>query len=227
MCIRDRPHAATCPPCERRILKSCNCGLTEDFSECTKELTCNNICNKFKSCKVHRCKRACCKSFKGLNDPEGHHLCLTICGKPLACGHHSCDLFCHLGNCPPCAVYENTIACACGKSTIAGRFRCPVRPPQCQEICNKELACGHRCPTLCHPDACDPCYEFTEKPCVCGGTILRDIKCSREGLCDEVCKNLLECGHLCNVRCHPPGPCRNDGAIGCLLYTSPSPRDQA
>ncbi len=37
-----------------------------------------------------------------------------MCGRPLSCGHHSCQLACHEGACPACE-FGGARACPCGK----------------------------------------------------------------------------------------------------------------
>lgn len=38
----------------------------------------------------------CCNSKK-TDETYSLHLCLKVCDKPLPCGKHKCDKFCHIG----------------------------------------------------------------------------------------------------------------------------------
>ena len=50
----------------------------------------------------------------------------------------------------------------------------------CQLPCNVRLACGHRCPRLCHPT--DRKHELHK--------------------CQKICKKSLDCKHTCKSKCH-------------------------
>lgn len=65
-------------------------------------------------------------------------MCLQVCGRPLACGNHMCEEFCHLGNCPPCrVVHHEPVFCACGKRSIDPPVACGTEPPRCDEPCGQ------------------------------------------------------------------------------------------
>ena len=106
-----------------------------------------------------------------------------MCNKPLSCGKHNCDLMCHLGSCPKCAVYINyPIACNCGKTVKYPPLPCGTIPNDCPYPCIKKRECGHPCYANCHMDECPPCLVPISKRCVCRKNIIHDVPCSREGV---------------------------------------------
>ena len=42
--------------------------------------------------------------------------CDRVCGKPLSCGRHMCEIVCHAGSCGPCPM-QGSRQCPCGKVT--------------------------------------------------------------------------------------------------------------
>lgn len=97
----ERCHAGNCPPCVMMVNKSCRCGQSTKFMQCSKEFTCDKKCLRTRECGRHQCiftfitwpyklgKRRCCTG----NCPE----CPEVCGKPLRCGNHKCPSPCHDG----------------------------------------------------------------------------------------------------------------------------------
>ena len=96
---------------------------------------CNLPCLKRLPCGRHLCKAKChsgscppCretihqKCFCGSEERDvpcseadgASYSCGRICGRPLACGHHTCPLPCHEGPCPPCPN-QPPRTCFCGK----------------------------------------------------------------------------------------------------------------
>ncbi|ORX44066.1 hypothetical protein DM01DRAFT_1340476 [Hesseltinella vesiculosa] len=83
--------------------------------------------------------------------------CGTVCGKPLACGQHSCQRTCHKGDCLP----EDSA--------------------ECQQLCQRSRqACGHPCQLTCHGDSVcpetNPCEARIRASCACGQHAM-DIPC--------------------------------------------------
>lgn len=149
-------------------------------------------------------------------DPEGVHLCLNICGKPLSCGIHACELFCHLGNCPKCPIIINqAITCQCGKTRLNPPLPCGTKPPECDQPCTRQRPCGHPCSLNCHQGDCPPCTFPVSKKCICGKEVIANVSCSKEAMCLEPCNKAMSCGHPCLVVCHT-GRCPKDAdANGC------------
>jgi NF-X1-type zinc finger protein NFXL1 len=215
----------TCGNCPFSF-KSCGCGKTEGFQDCTKDQldSCGDTCQKPLNCGVHQCLERChkgaCPSCLELIEKSckcGKIKKEILCSKPLicetkcknmrACRKHPCSRKCCDGNCPPC-----------------------------DKICGKFLSCGkHKCNALCHDGACYPCPLKVQLKCSCGGTSISVIcgrekktklpkcrlpckipsKCHHtnphrchEGVCSrcvQICNlpnDISRCGHLCQAQCH-------------------------
>lgn len=141
-----------------------------------------------KTCNKHKCKRVCCPIKSGAPDPEGLHLCVQHCGKPLACGKHHCEEFCHLGFCPPCKVFSNHPAfCACGRTRQDPPILCGSKPPHCPHPCGKIKPCGHECTSLCHPGECPDCLVSVDKRCECGKMVMSTYCSNKAVSCGKKC----------------------------------------
>ncbi|KIO25872.1 hypothetical protein M407DRAFT_75162, partial [Tulasnella calospora MUT 4182] len=201
----------------------------------TGAFLCKRKCEASKNCGKHICGRVCCplaalagvgeSSGKGKRrqrnaptaeelaelDPEGWHVCDFVCGKPLACGNHTCSERDHRGPCPTClqASFEELV-CNCGRTIIDPPIPCGTRI-RCSFPCARPpLPCGHpKAPHACHEeDICPPCPYLSEKVCACGKSIVPNVKCSQTTIhCGLKCGKLLDCGfHSCDKICHA-GPC--------------------
>ena len=176
------------PICDKVVENSCSCHSKKtkaicfklnypedilDFLGVVRENPiekCNRVCKTLKNCDIHKCDRVCCslRNIKirnySIQDPNGYHLCFKICGKPLACGKHNCENYCHKGNCKPCAyiVHEGELKCTCGKTTKKAPFLCGTKL-ECEYPCSIERPCGHPCILNCHEGPCPPCEFLVEK----------------------------------------------------------------
>lgn len=201
-------------------------------------VVCTRLCKKWLVCGSHRCARQCCPwssdaAAAALRDgappvgdgdaeaqPPGQgpgHMCLRVCGKPLACGNHTCDEFCHLGECPPCAVTSYApLACRCGRTVISPPVLCGTEPPTCSHPCTVPRACGHPHAAwhTCHQGECPPCVSLVTRMCDGGHETRSSVPCSQRLLsCGRRCDKALACGqHKCQRVCHP-GPCQDDQAV--------------
>jgi transcriptional repressor NF-X1 len=148
-------------------------------------------------------------SFRcGAADPKT--TCDAVCGKPLACGSHTCADPCHHGPCTPCAV---TVAITCYCSAETRELPCGSTSFACAHVCGKQLRCGaHRCDATCHRGGCPPCATDPSvvNSCPCGKVPLatRRIACTDPiPTCGQRCGRVLVCGmHECEELCHE-GPC--------------------
>ena len=117
-------HPGPCPPCAVTVSTSCHCGASRPTTRrCySAAWACGGTCRKTLSCGSHQCEAPChpgecgpcgktsiqscsCGKTKGAracSSPQ--YKCGTPCGKLLSCKHHSCDLICHSGPCPPCPL---------------------------------------------------------------------------------------------------------------------------
>ncbi|EKM57230.1 uncharacterized protein PHACADRAFT_142441 [Phanerochaete carnosa HHB-10118-sp] len=228
-------HTGPCPPCSISLVRPCRCGnITRDVP-ChedqkrsrgkLEETLCDKPCAALRACGRHECKRPCCPlaslatATKGkgkkkavdtgsIVDEAGWHECDLLCGKPLACGNHSCELRDHRGSCPSClrSSFEEMV-CHCGRTIIEPPIPCGTRI-SCRYPCDRPpLPCGHpKTQHACHEDPmpCPPCPFLTAKQCACGKKMVGNIKCSQETVsCGTKCGKLLSCGfHHCERLCH-------------------------
>lgn len=119
--------------------------------------------------------------------------CGRKCGRPLACGNHSCSLLCHLYKHDP--QFPNV----------------PYNCKPCDKECKvaRPEKCSHKCSIrACHPGNCPPCEILERIPCHCGVTELylrcRELSTATEEMlsCKQQCPKNLECGHRCRNTCH-------------------------
>ncbi|KAK6587518.1 hypothetical protein PZA11_000808 [Diplocarpon coronariae] len=197
-------HAGPCPPCGHMGPSiSCFCG---------KEMT----------------SRRCLDT----NYENGWN-CGQICGEVLPCGEHACQRECHEGLCGSCDV-EVESRCYCGR--VEQTLRCSERDDElesqmnggnwigsfnCGAECRRPFDCGnpkHCCEQSCHVQALEsphcPLSPDVVTHCPCGKTPI-DILLSEPRLdcsapvphCQESCRKVLGCSHLCELKCHG-GRCR-------------------
>ncbi|CAI2348037.1 unnamed protein product [Caenorhabditis sp. 36 PRJEB53466] len=189
----------------------CHQGISEKY-------VCGTECDKMSLCGVHKCTKKCHENEcgeceKGVNKirtcPCGRHTlqslgvvrtkctdkvptCDAVCDKWLSCGppgdNHRCQMKCHEGSCPPCAL-DTFVVCRCGSSK--GKIPCDeyleaiqnTGEYLCTKRCGKKKSCGkHKCQETC-------CIQD-------------------EHFCLQMCNKRLSCGiHTCENVCHN-GVCR-------------------
>jgi len=236
-------HPGPCPPCTTMSKRSCLCGKESRTVMCssTTIIRCENKCGKLKSCRSHYCEAICHPRECGTCDvlveqhcaSHGTHrsvvcssetgdqktyTCGSVCGKLLACGHHTCEKMCHDGPCPSCSLLpENCHTCACGKTRIDNEQRTSCLDPllTCEELCGKVLTCGpinnhHLCLALCHTGPCPSCEKESTLQCRCG-QLTKSTSCTEAiqydpfknpFCCDRRCNKKKLCGkHRCNELC--------------------------
>lgn len=127
-----------------------------------------------------------------------------VCGKPLACGNHVCEEFCHLGKCKACRiVLHEPLTCACGESRIDPPVVCGTALPVCDMPCGKLRECGHRCQATCHAGDCPLCCELVSRRCLGGHQDVQNQFCHVGAIsCGQLCGRRLPCGHSCGAMCH-------------------------
>lgn len=81
-----------------------------------------------------------------------NYSCQNVCGKPLACGNHTCAELCHHGDCKPCKTAPEVVTvCNCGKKALSQlenvvkRTACTDSIPSCGQVCGRVLNCGAKC----------------------------------------------------------------------------------
>lgn len=140
--------------------------------------------------------------------------------RPYKCGKHVCKDLCHPCNAPStlCPFDPSVVkTCPCGSLSIpdllsgSDRKSCSDPVPTCSSVCNKLLACGHRCKKKCHTGECSRCDETVQVTCRCLSTnferVCADV-CEALGgetpLCNKTCKVKRNCGrHSCGIMCCP------------------------
>jgi NF-X1-type zinc finger protein NFXL1 len=224
-------HPGPCPQkCPVTVTRACFCGKRSDRERCSSaRSSCGAVCARALEC-GHACARLChdgpcdscsvtctvtcpCGSLTSslpcsrasAEPPRCERLCFAKfpCGHP--CGAVCCALKAHEGPCPQAL---EALSCPCGK-VKAGAERlalgCRAGPMgSCGDTCDREMACGHRCPRRCHRGPCedDPCMFTVKKKCECG-KMSKTVLCSKPfDSCDSRCQVLRPCGkHPCDARC--------------------------
>ncbi|KAK0199718.1 hypothetical protein DFS33DRAFT_1398406 [Desarmillaria ectypa] len=162
------------------------------------------------------------------DDPQKHK-CLKACGGTLSCCEKTCKSLC--GDCT-----ELNLPGAPGIHRFLKIKRILHKSHQCERLlfcqhkcgldCSQDHECNtsckqecrqrcshHRCPKPCAQD-CAPCAEpcdwicpHLSCPVLCGSI------CARLP-CDEPCRSILQCGHICPSVCGEP--CFQQKCIECL-----------
>lgn len=134
--------------CTRRC---CFCNLQKDVdtrTTTTKHSTCTRACGRQYDACTHVCERPC-------RDATPCPPCSAPCN--VKCAHSQCDKKCH-EPCAPCAQETCSSACPHSKCTMPCAAPCNWLP--CDKRCERELSCGHQCPSPCG-EIC-PTLEFCQ-----------------------------------------------------------------
>ncbi|XP_028303349.1 NFX1-type zinc finger-containing protein 1 isoform X2 [Gouania willdenowi] len=170
----QREEPACKNPCEHQL--KCGHPCSGSCGKCSQgrfHVSCSQSCDRLLICS-HKCREPCTRDCPPCERPcENrcvHSKCMKPCGQPCApclepcvwqCRHHRCSKLC----CEPCD-----------------------RPP-CNQPCDKQLECGHKCIGLCGdkcPNKCRVCdhEEVTE--------IFFGTECDPDALFIQ----LQDCGHI-------------------------------
>ena len=188
--------------CTKRIqrkLELCGHEIAMLCPQDPKTYRCNKVCGGLLSC-GHQCTSICASCTRSAVSEETatvtiHGPCRITCGRKYSTCPHSCAKACHgEEKCPPCkqpcAIRCDHSVCAktcsdpcapCAERCTWGckhRQRCdmpcavPCNITPCSERCDKQLDCGHQCPSVCG-ETC-PSIEFCQ---VCAGeqTLNREV----------------------------------------------------
>ncbi|WFD20070.1 FKBP12-associated protein [Malassezia caprae] len=200
-CAAQVCHPGPCPPCAATVRVACFCGR-----EPARLVRCSQL----------RATLTAEQASQPLAELQHSGLvsCGAVCGRALACGHHTCTQPCHAGPCAPCA-HPIEAPCHCGRHTRA--MACGDRPADayglasawsCGEPCDAPLACGvHRCTQPCHVrTGVAPCPLAPERvrTCPCGRTAATGRTTCRDPIptCGAPCGRPRPCGHACTAPCH-------------------------
>lgn len=190
------------PPCHVSVSTFLPCGHTTKVRCCDKNriaIFCTEPCNSLLIC-GHKCAGLCSECSSAFQ----HRECEEICNKVLICGHECNDSTC--GRCSPCSFlcrfkcshFDCSHPCSdmCTTCTKPCDWTCAhhkcsnqcfqvCNRLKCNELCTKQLKCGHNCLGLCG----DPCPKLCRK---CNLWEFR--KTSNAKPIPQV--ELQECGHV-------------------------------
>ncbi|ESK87323.1 shuttle craft like transcriptional regulator [Moniliophthora roreri MCA 2997] len=168
-------HPGPCPPCKVTLETVCGCVR--------------------KRVLVIKCGEN--RDQHGRSKGELNVSCGGKCEKPLACGKHTCQRVCHLGECSPCEESE-TLSCWCDKTERQGRcgegemwagsLGCDERQQpseglgrwgfSCDTLCGKPYDCGeHFCERKCHPTS----RNMARGHCPLSPDRVRTCPCGKKG----------------------------------------------
>ncbi|ORY50909.1 hypothetical protein BCR33DRAFT_641501, partial [Rhizoclosmatium globosum] len=181
-------HSGPCDPCTFKVEQSCTCGK----------------CNRIVDCKTVRL------------DQIETYSCTIHCNFKYACGQHRCEAVCHshdegASECP--FLPSTLLKCPCGyksftlEESLESRAICTDPVIVCDQICWKELKCGHACKLSCHDGPC-VCLEKQLVSCRCGATHVTatcaELPTLSTPTCKTQCRSLKTCGrHECGRKCCP------------------------
>uniref|UniRef100_A0A673BKI4 Nuclear transcription factor, X-box binding-like 1 n=1 Tax=Sphaeramia orbicularis TaxID=375764 RepID=A0A673BKI4_9TELE len=238
-------HPGPCPPCPKMVSVSCMCGKAKPLPRrCSnKSWSCQQTCGKVLPCKQHTCSQPCHSGMNCRPCPRvsvqpcvcgrqraerpcssARWNCQQVCGAPLSCGNHTCEVVCHDGACPPCPRSDSR-TCPCGKTKSS--LPCTEEVMPCGDTCERRLSCGkHTCSMRCHRGTCETCRQEVEKECRCG-RYRKLMPCHKEYLCDSKCNKTRSCQrHQCRRKCCPGNcpPCDQScgRTLGCRNHKCPS-----
>jgi hypothetical protein len=182
-CSVARSDESAWPVCNelaRGPVKMRFCEHTRNDVRCSdvSRASCIAICGALLQC-GHTCRRRCIDCNRGASGGAPRHgQCEQPCERVLMCGHECGAVGCHpSAECRPCAAGECVVRCEhstcpkiCSAPCAACAEQCTWRckhqqcampcasmcvRPLCNERCDKPLACGHRCPSVCG----EPCVS--------------------------------------------------------------------
>ena len=154
-------------------------------SEDIKDIRCKTKCQKQLGC-LHQCVGTC----SNCNQGRLHVKCAHTCDRVLVCSHR-CTAPC-ISDCPPCkkrcenSCIHNKCKELCGKVCTpcsepcewkCEHLKCEKKcfevceRERCNEPCQKELRCGHKCIGLCGeicPSFCRVCHKDIVQKCFLG-----------------------------------------------------------
>lgn len=190
------------PPCHVSVTTFLPCVHATEALCCDKNrisIFCTEPCNFLLGC-GHKCAGLCSECSSAFQHKE----CEEICNKVLVCGHKCKDSTC--GKCSPCSrvcrlkcshsdcshpCFEVCTPCTKPCDWTCAHYKCSnqcfqaCNRPKCDELCTKQLKCGHNCLGLCG----DPCPNLCRK---CNVWEFR--KTSKAKPIPKV--ELQECGHV-------------------------------
>lgn len=190
--------------CQNHTQKKVSLQNIKDFEK-VPEGGCTEMCGTRLLC-GHACA-SLCHVYDIEHEKEKSH-CAKQCDKEICESKHHCQKKCHYGTeCGKCQQWVTKKHPDCGHDI---QCRCSQNPAEviCQKPCPRMLKCGHKCSSSCG-QSCEmsKCKkEIIIKSEKCGHSV--KIHCfeskSDQVLlrkCQEPCKTVLKCGHICTGTC--------------------------
>jgi hypothetical protein len=176
------------PGCNHATAVPCHVDVTAPAYKCKVQCRANLPCG-------HTCKRPCLECVNrdnGATTSANHGICKQECGRKLSTCAHVCKAECHGHEpCPACEVpcdvrcghskcvkkcNEPCTPCAevkclsaCSHSACSMPCAAPCDHVPCSRRCERNLACGHKCPSVCGERCPDPHFCQT-----CGSEEIRN-----------------------------------------------------
>lgn len=182
-------HSGFCQVCSTMIQVSCYCGDEQKEIQCHEKVLMN--------CGGGRVGGYSCGKTKRFYYDCQKHFEIKSCQPPPS----------SLMKCKYSPEIITTCYCGKTKADLHNRTKCTDPVPECSNICDKLLACGHRCKFKCHEGDCD-CISVSEIKCSCGHeSYLAPCKFIQSGIkpkCNHKCSVLLNCRkHYHRLECCP------------------------
>ncbi|KAL3861164.1 hypothetical protein ACJMK2_007229, partial [Sinanodonta woodiana] len=156
---------------------------------------CDLPCNYSKSC-GHTCKTLCHPDNRSHTD-----FCDEMCTNTLCKQGHTCQKKCS-EECGSCLEKVTKVFPNCGHEQILACYEDPKKR-QCENRCDKTIACGHRCPMKCG-QPCNTnanCNELVKAVAECFHEIQAACHAKLNPPCSVACRVKLDCGHDCQGTC--------------------------
>ncbi|XP_053955812.1 NF-X1-type zinc finger protein NFXL1 isoform X2 [Anastrepha ludens] len=201
------------PPCEQKVSVTCIGGheIADWLCWNSKPTSCQRKCNRELRCGNHKCELVChsVPDLQDMKEQIGCARCQEGCNIPRPTGCvHACSRPCHPPPCNPCdKIIKHK--CYCGLTQVM--YKCSEyfsdegtkeevnlrqeRLKSCGNRCLKNLPCGHRCHTPCHPGKCpnpELCRKKVRIFCECK-RLKVEVACDKHRAgqtsipCDEFC----------------------------------------
>ncbi|EZG72218.1 putative NF-X1 finger and helicase domain protein [Gregarina niphandrodes] len=141
-------------------------GGAECAHMCGQLLPCGHSCaERCSDCTVSGCVPGLCSELCGRAYDDCSHTCAALChgdidcapcGAPCVrgCTHGPCRALCS----QPCTPCTKPCIAHCVHSSCSMPCSAPCDRPLCNTRCEKPLACGHRCPSVCGEPCPEPKY---------------------------------------------------------------------